>query len=1245
MYRSPPEEIVEAAESIYQALPDDAQPEYLADETLHRRINTARRRFNDWMDALQRSKEMPSPMEAGPANYPADKARDRSQRAREASEDLDDALDNVKSAVRGARQRALEAIGSSVAEQNAKENRSLAERRKNRTRKGYIVLHFNGTRRGVWLPWGVKRVNQKSLRLRRPHARAGEEKDSPLSNDGETYPEYREVTVDLDSDFLIVPPAGDVSTDVLLEAVEDKPEGNTGDWEHYDTWAGYQEDLLGEDFVEGLESYNPGEEIDQAGGEIDRAGGDGDQEAATDGGVYDPTDEVEDNWTTDEERRAENQEHTDHTAADDRANWEEMIEATVGDRVRWNNRKEMAEIVDADRDVLGNHIFDVEGPRGGEYTLTANAENPSFPYVEYTAESGGYGRVTDLEVDTGADIPETEMDISEPVDGTDNRDEQGIYDPTDEWTDDRPQQDTLVETTAEGQAARDRETRVETGASDEFADDRTTDSGDPDAGEQASLTAESVEGQMDLTGETAERDPDWQDHGDSEGFEGINVDDGTEYPEYVGEWDRSTESAGKAGTEDVYRASGIEVRDRTRNYKPGVQVEHLATETWTVDDSHDDVVDWMMENDPEDAAAMLDVELGDCGCDMDDWTGAVDYLRQHYSDDYQARIELAADLREFASEQGMDAPQSLGDEGVLQPLVRYQNVDPADAKVQIEDRAPSHHHDALFDVITAFAASEAARHDESPDSRSTYDPCCEYDNPEEWGPTATRPISDVAEDLKSPAERRVEQAERERAEYEESPGGWMKDDEDRPERLDLERDAERAGVDPDEIYDPTDDMDPGETTSEVVEDLSKPPGVDAANAVVDAVSEDSDGADDTGDETEESDDTDNTEDERPERIEFGSKDAADELREQYPEHVHESDDRRKKTVAFEPDTPENVLDQAGREATISMDQHKEYGQVPLTAAERDRLEDRYSWNWSDHGFHAQAAKALLQEEGGTPWLDYYDHSIGVDEHLSVIDSGKEMSARRGLSGPGETGRRDDREQSEAEIARNLDEAHSRMCRRAEDACEEGEEEACEALLQDCGYSEDEIAALMEATRELGESPLDVYDPTTEADETTSFEDWAREQEPARPDPEEIDGPVPERPDPPTPDEPDDEELRRLAPVRLEEMSGATLGALRKAWAGYKMARAEDREAHERMDEYAEIINGIRVVNDQEPIDFDQRDGWDGGPVLSDDPNEEYPVGDGTRQKSLSKAIRDGAAGVIEGAHAMLGDTYDPTEEF
>jgi len=887
----------------------------------------------------------------------------------------------------GRRQRGLEAIGSSVAEQNEQENQSTREQRKEILELGWVVV-YRTTSYG-YAPWGVKRVNEKSVRLRRPHQSAGQE--MPIG--GGTYPEYDETTADLDSDHLIVP---DASESPDIDAVmANQPDGITYDCESFDTWGAWARHLMGDEWVE--DNLDTGHFFDSPDGEIDRpgdavypAGGDSGQDAATDGGVYDPSDE---------------------------------------------------------------------------------------------------------------------------------------------WTDNRPQQDMLVETTAEGQAARDRGARVETGASEQFADDRHEEE-TTDAGEQAALAPETIDGQQSLTGEQATTAPEW-------GDESTN-------PEKIAD----------------------------------------------VDDGEDI---------------------------MNDWTGTVDYLRHHYSDDYQARIELASDLHEFASEQGMDAPSSLSDEGVLQPLIRYQNVDPADAKAQIENRAPSHHHDALFEVITGFAAADAARHDDAPDSRNTYDPCCEYDNPDEWGPTATRPISDVLGDLQSPQERAL--MEERRDVHESAIEERMVADE---QDVDAETEAETAGIDPDTVYDPTEDIDPGDTAG-------------------DAVSEDADDADDGEAETDDSDDTDDTEDERAERIEFGSRPAANEFREEYEEYIHESDDRRYKTVAFEPDTPENVLKQAGTKATISQDQHKKYGQADLTDAELDRLQDRPDWSWNPHGFHAQATKALLLEEGGTPWLDYYDHTIEVDEHLSVIESGVDMAVKEGVSGPGEG--RDDTGKTEEEIARDLNEAHSRMCRRAEDACEGGEEDACEALLKDCGYAEAEIAALMEVTRELGESPLDVYDPTQEADETTSFEEWAREQAPARPDPDEIDGPVPELPDPPTPDEPDDEELRRLAPARLEEMSGATLGALRKAWAGYKMARAEDRKAHRRMDEYAEIINGIRVVNDQEPIDFDQREGWDGGPILPEDPTEEYPVGDGTRQKSLSEAVRDGAAGVIEGAQATLGDTYDPTQEF
>ena len=222
-----------------------------------------------------------------------------------------------------------------------------------------------------------------------------------------------------------------------------------------------------------------------------------------------------------------------------------------------------------------------------------------------------------------------------------------------------------------------------------------------------------------------------------------------------------------------------------------------------------------------------------------------------------------------------------------------------------------------------------------------------------------------------------------------------------------------------------------------------------------------------------------------------------------------------------------------------------------------------------------------------------------------------------------------------EIAHNSDLAPGEICN---DGCQEGHDEACEVLPEDCGYSEEEIERLLAATRELGEEPAEVYDPTTEDDTGMDFEEWARQAEPDPPEP------APPEYEPPTPEEPTDEELAEIAPQPPGELSGPALRALKKAWAGYRAARAEDRQAHDHMDKYAEIINGVRAVNGQDPLDFDERPGWSGGAVVPDDPDEEFPAGGG-RQKSLVEAVADGTAGVIDHCQAMLEDCYKPMEEW
>lgn len=241
-YMSPPAEVISRLGSAYSDLPEEAQSHFLNDDTLHRRINVARNQFNDWMGWKQREQKMPSPMEAGRSNYPAEKARKKSRLAREANEDLKERLDKIRAGATGAKQRALEAIGSSVAEHNQQKAEQKAQSMKEKLEPGDIVLHF--TTSGNWQSWGVKRLNDKSVRLKRPHSRAGAEK--PMS-DG-TYPEYDLTIVDYDSRWLKHILKEDVPR--LSEHFEDIPDGNTGEFESFDSREAAVRHLMGDDWVD-----------------------------------------------------------------------------------------------------------------------------------------------------------------------------------------------------------------------------------------------------------------------------------------------------------------------------------------------------------------------------------------------------------------------------------------------------------------------------------------------------------------------------------------------------------------------------------------------------------------------------------------------------------------------------------------------------------------------------------------------------------------------------------------------------------------------------------------------------------------------------------------------------------------------------------------------------------------------------------------------------------------------------------
>ncbi|ALJ99672.1 head protein [Haloarcula californiae icosahedral virus 1] len=206
-YMAPPEKAINAIESTYEQLPEEARDEFLNDHRLYVKIRAARNRFNDWMGKKRREQEIPSTMEAGPSNYPSKKAKKTAQYARDGKEELDEAIDKIRSAANGAKQRALQAIGTSVGEQNEQQRQEKREERRETFEKGDLAF-WSDTVYGNAL-WGVKRVNKKSVRLRRPHNSAGME--VPMS-DGDTYPEYDETRADLDSDRLEGPvPAEEVA--------------------------------------------------------------------------------------------------------------------------------------------------------------------------------------------------------------------------------------------------------------------------------------------------------------------------------------------------------------------------------------------------------------------------------------------------------------------------------------------------------------------------------------------------------------------------------------------------------------------------------------------------------------------------------------------------------------------------------------------------------------------------------------------------------------------------------------------------------------------------------------------------------------------------------------------------------------------------------------------------------------------------------------------------------------------------
>lgn len=198
------------------------------------------------------------------------------------------------------------------------------------------------------------------------------------------------------------------------------------------------------------------------------------------------------------------------------------------------------------------------------------------------------------------------------------------------------------------------------------------------------------------------------------------------------------------------------------------------------------------------------------------------------------------------------------------------------------------------------------------------------------------------------------------------------------------------------------------------------------------------------------------------RIEFGTKAAADQFRDEHDEHVCPlDDDRRLKTVAVIDDTPEWVFEQAEIEAASGRaDRDGGAGQVELTEREREEIDfstGRANVPW------AKSVKGIARSEGVDDWLAHVDESLTVDEHREVM----ERAARD------DRGRRLDEETSADDRLADAEAAAGSQCNHARGHCEHGDPDACEFLQMACGYDEEDVQSLLS---------------DFEADEVTSFED-------------------------------------------------------------------------------------------------------------------------------------------------------------
>jgi hypothetical protein len=197
-------------------------------------------------------------------------------------------------------------------------------------------------------------------------------------------------------------------------------------------------------------------------------------------------------------------------------------------------------------------------------------------------------------------------------------------------------------------------------------------------------------------------------------------------------------------------------------------------------------------------------------------------------------------------------------------------------------------------------------------------------------------------------------------------------------------------------------------------------------------------------------------------IEFGSRPAANRIRDRFEEHICPiDDDRREKTVFFVGDAPESVIEQAEAEAAEDRAAADARSNTEsLTEAERDRIKDADGFDMSTTTANWRSAKGVFAREGLT---DQFRDAIGnLSDYDDPIEGAEEYTERYQRTGQGGGGR--DAGEEDQRRRRKEERAAQRVqkegCNHAEGGCKNGDPEACEFLQEVCGFSEEEVADIL-----------------------------------------------------------------------------------------------------------------------------------------------------------------------------------------